>query len=967
MAVETHNYKGYEVAITDRTDTGTIPDGASFYTYWYIGNSSKILSYSEVLGSEWVYHYYNVNHKDVSVGSRTIFSGAEFTYYKNGFIIIGDLSFDGEISKVGGNPSFTVSYYAYDVTTGVLQTLATGAGSAGVSSFVYNGGDTDPYVIGFGEKFAPFYLNRPGWTEGPDQFPFDPGKFPNVSNYLSQANIIDALGGDDFVNSGKGNDTVYGGDGADTLYGDFGDDKLFGGAGNDTLDGGGNKDVLTGGVGDDVYRLWSTNEKVVELPGEGKDTVIFSGYFNQNKCTLPDNVEDLVLTDAPKGALLKGNSLSNTIAGFTGNDTIIGEGGEDVVAMHGMRDNYGISRKSNTEFQFVSLVDGTDVVSGVEVIRFLDCDVNVRDLMNVPSKFDDLLRGTDGVDILGGLEGNDTLDGGIGADTLEGGAGDDVYVVDDLGDVVSEAASAGRDTVRTSLGAYTLGANLESLEYTGAGDFAGTGNDLVNVLTGGDGNDILDGGKGADTLIGGAGNDVYVIDDAKDGVRDSGGSDTIRTAMASFSLAKLAAIETLQYTGAGAFVGTGNDFANTIIGGGGKDTLIGGKGDDRLVAMGGGDRLDGGDGDGDVAVLQAGGWTVSRKSATETLLTKGGDVVSLTGIEWLEFGGEAPVSWTSLIANVASDFNDVFTADGIAGRYAGGKGDDAYAVDDFADEVQELAGGGIDLVDCKLAIYTLPDQVERLAFSGDGPFEGHGNALANIITGGSGADLLDGGAGADTLIGGSGADTYRVDNAKDVVIETSGSDIDIIETALAKFSLSKIAMVETLVYGGAAGFTGTGNDLDNTVRGGAGKDVLAGGGGNDRLVGLGGDDQLKGEAGDDTLEGGGGNDTLTGGTGADRFVFAQPSDGKDMVTDFQHAFDKIAISVAGFDGDLTAGALPAEAFFIGAPADSQDAALRFVSDGKTLWYEPDGNAAHAVAIATFSKAVTLTADDLLLI
>ena len=50
-----------------------------------------------------------------------------------------------------------------------------------------------------------------------------------------------------------------------------------------------------------------------------------------------------------------------------------------------------------------------------------------------------------------------------------GGAGNDTYVVDNAGDVVSELAGQGTDTIRTSLASYGLGAlrNVENLTYTG--------------------------------------------------------------------------------------------------------------------------------------------------------------------------------------------------------------------------------------------------------------------------------------------------------------------------------------------------------------------------------------------------------------------------------------------------------------------------------------------------------------------
>ena len=58
----------------------------------------------------------------------------------------------------------------------------------------------------------------------------------------------------------------------------------------------------------------------------------------------------------------------------------------------------------------------------------------------------------------------------------------------------------GRDTVRTTLASYTLGANLENLIYSGAAAFTGTGNALDNSLAGNSGNNVLDGGAGIDTV-----------------------------------------------------------------------------------------------------------------------------------------------------------------------------------------------------------------------------------------------------------------------------------------------------------------------------------------------------------------------------------------------------------------------------------------------------------------------------------
>ncbi|MDP1791902.1 MAG: cysteine peptidase family C39 domain-containing protein [Methylibium sp.] len=83
------------------------------------------------------------------------------------------------------------------------------------------------------------------------------------------------------------------------------------------------------------------------------------------------------------------------------------------------------------------------------------------------------------------------------------------YVVG-TGDTVTESASAGTDTVQSSI-TWTLGSNLEKLVLTGTSAINGTGNTVANVLTGNSAANTLNGSSGADTLIGGAGNDSYVL------------------------------------------------------------------------------------------------------------------------------------------------------------------------------------------------------------------------------------------------------------------------------------------------------------------------------------------------------------------------------------------------------------------------------------------------------------------------
>ncbi|MGO6840471.1 calcium-binding protein, partial [Rhizobium ruizarguesonis] len=126
------------------------------------------------------------------------------------------------------------------------------------------------------------------------------------------------------------------------------------------------------------------------------------------------------------------------------------------------------------------------------------------------NNLDNVIIAGAGIDTLSGGAGNDTLNGGANADTLIGGAGDDTYAVDNVGDSVTENANGGTDAVRTNLASYTLGANVENLTYNGTGAFAGTGNNLDNVIIGGNVANTLTGGAGDDILTGGAAADFFI-------------------------------------------------------------------------------------------------------------------------------------------------------------------------------------------------------------------------------------------------------------------------------------------------------------------------------------------------------------------------------------------------------------------------------------------------------------------------
>jgi Ca2+-binding RTX toxin-like protein len=608
---------------------------------------------------------------------------------------------------------------------------------------------------------------------------------------------------------------------------------IVGNALDNVLDGLGGADVMRGGPGDDSYIVDDPFEDLAELEGEGLDTVYASASYH----LVETWIENLYLLGVGDFSGI-GNTLSNFIQGNTGNNTLDGSYGDDTIqggagadAISGSYDNDTIEGGAGADT--ISGGNGTDVAtyatSGAAVTVNLATNVNSGGdaAGDVLTEIENL-TGSVFADTLTGDGGNNRLDGLGGADSMAGGAGDDVYLVENAGDAVTENPGEGTDTIRSSID-LTLPTDTERLELLGSAT-TGNGNSLGNQIFGNALDNVLDGLGGADVMQGAAGNDSYFVDNIGDQIVEQAGQGT-DTVSSGITFVLPAGVENLVMLGLGDTGGFGNALANTITGTAGIDVIDGGAGADAMLG-GAADDAYFVDNAGDVVTENAAGGFDAIYASLSSTLPDNVEMLYLLGSGNFNATGNA-------FANRIEGNGGANTLDGGAGvdYLLGGAGNDTYVVDSSFDEILENAGGGVDTVNAG-ATYALSANIENLNLTGLADISGYGNGLTNFMTGNIGNNALDGGGGIDHLAGGGGNDSYFVDSSFDEIVEDPGDGNDVV---YAGVSYALTANLETLLLSGAA-VQGIGNGGVNTIIGTAGANSIDGGGAADYLAGGAGDD-----------------------------------------------------------------------------------------------------------------------------
>ncbi len=198
-------------------------------------------------------------------------------------------------------------------------------------------------------------------------------------------------------------------------------------------------------------------------------------------------------------------------------------------------------------------------------------------------------------------------------------------------------------------------------------------------------------------------------------------------------------------------------------------------------------------------------------------ITGSDDTPPATGVTIIGTAGNDVISPTQTVAGqpFATAYADTIfgnagkdSIDGGAGddRMVGGAGDDTYFVRSAGDVVEELAGGGYDIV-WAYGDHTLAANVEALLLASSNALNGTGNAGNNNLTGNWRDNVLTGLAGNDNLFGGTGRDTAVYTGLfADYTIDRQASTVSSVLEGRDKLNSIEVLQFADGSYDWASGF-----------------------------------------------------------------------------------------------------------------------------------------------------------------
>jgi Ca2+-binding RTX toxin-like protein len=430
-------------------------------------------------------------------------------------------------------------------------------GGQGVDTAVYVGKRSDYATIfhNDGRVGVSAYAYRPGIGDTDELFDVEKIQF---ADGLFASNELKNLGawfygatGNDIITGRQGNDQLRGWEGNDSLYGDLGDDTLFGDSGDDFFRGDQGNDIIDGGDGTDTA-IYRGNFEDYHVVFYNNFVHVSDTISNRSDTDTLVNVENLQFTDKSlslasirnSGArfsglegddvviggngndfYVRGNAGNDTLYGLLGDDTLYGNEGNDFLyggegndSLDGGDGNDFMEGGSGNDTYFVNAAgdvvkETSTLVTEIDTVQSSITYTLGANLENLTltgttvinatgNALDNIIYGNTAGNIINGGAGNDFLNGQAGNDTLIGGLGNDIYIVDFVGDVVTENSTLTTevDTVRSYV-SYTLGANLENLTLLGSIATNAVGNALNNVIAGNVLNNTLTGSAGVDTFV----------------------------------------------------------------------------------------------------------------------------------------------------------------------------------------------------------------------------------------------------------------------------------------------------------------------------------------------------------------------------------------------------------------------------------------------------------------------------------